>query len=97
MTMHPNRLVRDASTLALAVAFGAQHPRGFVDDESGTRTICPRCRHLDHNGPSMEIVNSELLHCWHCRLRTNRARLERLILETPELLDALASELVVAS
>lgn len=96
MSVHPTRLVRDAATLTLLAAWGAQHPLGFIRDDCGTRTICPRCRFVDHNGPTLEVVTAAFMHCWRCHHETNRAGIERRVLERPQLLDALALEVLVA-
>lgn len=97
MTVHPARLARDAPTLTLLAAWGAQHPLGFVRDDCGTRTLCPRCRHVDYNGPTLEVFTAALMRCWRCGHETNRAGLERRVLERPQLLEALAMELLVSA
>lgn len=96
MTVHPARLVREAPTLALLAAWGSQHPLGMIRDDTGTRTLCPRCRHLDHNGPTLEVFSAALMRCWRCLHQTNRCAIERRVLESPALLDALALEVVTA-
>ncbi|MBU6315709.1 MAG: hypothetical protein KGR47_04315 [Acidobacteria bacterium] len=91
------QLVREAPLGVLLRAWGAPHPFGFIDDDAGTRTVCPRCRRITHNGPTLQVFSSVAMACWSCRTEVNRARIERAVLESPVLLRELALELAVAS
>lgn len=90
--VHPVTLVRGAPLRALLAAWSTNYPFGLIDDDSGLRTVCPRCRRHDHNGGTLEVAGAALFRCWRCGHTMNRPALERRVLEAPELLDALAAE-----
>jgi hypothetical protein len=56
---------------------------------------CPRCDHVDHNGPSTTIDDAGTWKCYRCGARGTRYGLERHVLEDADALAALLEMLTV--
>jgi predicted RNA-binding Zn-ribbon protein involved in translation (DUF1610 family) len=56
---------------------------------------CPKCLHVDHNGPSARVQDAFRWRCDRCRAAGTRWLLERLVIEDAEHLERLA-ELLAA-
>lgn len=97
MIDHPSAFVWRAPLRPLLAAWASQSHLGYIDDDAGLRTVCPRCRHVDCNGPTLVVLTAAVMRCHRCRWFGNRAAIERRVLERPDLLDALIDELAVPS
>lgn len=89
---HPVALLRRAPFAAVLHAWGTSHVLGILDDDAGLRILCPRCGHVDQNGPTAAVEHEGRIACPRCRRAFTRAWLERLILEDADLLDAFLAE-----
>lgn len=58
----------------------------YMDDPCFPRFRCPRCSHVDHNGPTAEVQSDWLWSCSRCRASGTVFELQRIVLEDGDLL-----------
>ena len=81
------RIVGGLDITELAEAIAGTGTFAFIVDDHGVRFVCPRCRYLDHNGGTAEVLDAWRWSCWRCRGSWTRHRLEWLVLGNADAFD----------